>query len=461
MSVSLLSIDLGSGSGRAIVASYNNEAFSLNEVHRFPNEIIKDNNKLYWNIDYLFSNVKLSIKKAFEFEPNIESIAIDTWGCDYAWIDKNGDMLANPRSYKEEIDKSIIDKVHSIIPLDDLYQINGNAYFNFNSIYQIYKDIHIDKVIESGAAKFLFMPNLFFYLLTGEYTWEYTISSTSGLMDTRKRDWSTAIFEKLSLPENIKGGIVMPGEKKCPLKKEIFDEMGLKGNIPFVVSVAGHDTASAVVGLNITSNKAYLLNGSWSLFGIEVDEPVTDKHGVKRALVNEGSFNSSIRYMKMFLGTWLLRAIKEDYERLGQKYSYDDICEYAKKSSENAFVDIDDEFIYPDSMILLFKDRYRKKYNKEILSTEDICRLAYNSLGNLYRLAVTDIESTSNTKIDSIIVGGGGTKDDLLLQIIADSTERKIEIGITEASVLGNAIVQLYALGYTNDITNVSRVIVD
>jgi len=457
MPISLLSIDLGSGSGRAIVASYDDEDFSLNEVYRFPNELIKNGNKLSWDIDSLFSNIKLSIKKSFEFNPNIASIAIDTWGCDYTWIDKNGSVFGNPRSYREEIDKDIIDKIHSIIPLDDLYQINGNAYFNFNSIYQIYKDIHIDKVIENGAAKFLFMPNLFFYLLTGQYTWEYSISSTSGLMDVRKRDWSDTIFEKLSLPDNIKGDIVMPGDYKCLLKKEIFDDLDLKGDIPFVVSVAGHDTASAVIGLNVTPNTAYLLNGTWALFGIEVDEPVTDKDGVKRALVNEGSFNSRIRYMKMFLGTWLLRAIKEDYERLGQKYSYDDISEYAKKSNKDIFVDIDDEFVYPDSMIILFKQRYKEKYNKEISSTEDICRLAYNSLGNLYRLATIDIESTSNTKINSIILGGGGVKDDLLLQIIVDSTGKEIEIGTMEASILGNAVVQLYALGYTKDINKISR----
>lgn len=459
MSISLLSIDLGSGSGRGIVVRYDeNKRISLHEVYRFVNKVLQKEEHICWDIDYIFSNIKECIKKAFEFDSSISSVGIDNWGCDYAWLDKDGNILQNPRSYREGIDKQIIDKVHSIIDINALYQINGNAYFNFNSVYQLYKDIHVDRVLEKGGDKFLFMPNLFFYLLTGKKICEYTVASTSALMNVCDRDWSEEIFEKLGFLKDIRLDIEMPGVSKCSLKKEIIDELGINADNFLVTSVASHDTASAVIGLGIGHGQAYLLNGTWTLFGLELEEPVIGKALVNKSLVNEGSFGGRIRYMKMFLGTWLFRAIKENYEKLGKNYSYDDIENFAKNSSEEGFVYVDEAFIYPSSMIELFQSRYKEKYGKDIVSIEDISRLAYNSLGNLYKTAVGELEATSNVKIDKIILGGGGVKDELLFEIIKSSTNKEIDIGTGEASVLGNAVVQLYALGYIDDISSVSNI---
>lgn len=456
METSLLSIDLGSGSGRAIIVANNGKNFSVKEVYRFPNEVITDNGRLSWDADALFGYIKNGIRKAFEENKDIKSIGIDSWGCDYTWIDKDGAILQNPRSYREEIPQSVIDKVHSIISPADLYQIGGNAYFNFNSIYQIYYDIHVDKILEKGGVHFLQTPCLFYYLLTGQRVWEYTIASTTALLDARKRDWSNEIFEKLDLPKNIKGDITFPGRKKDILKKEICEELGIK-NAPYVSLAAGHDSASAVICLNLNEKTAYLLNGTWCLFGMEIKEPITNKEGVVKGLVNEGSFDGRIRYMKMFLGTWLIRALKDDFEKLGKNYSYNDLEKMAALSGEDGFVDIDDDFIFPKSMMELFKERYKNKYGKVIEDENNIVRLAYNTLGNLYSLAVSELEENTSNSIENIILAGGGVKDELLLKIIKTCTQRNVDIGFAEASALGNAMVQLYALGITSDLDELRK----
>ncbi|MEG0584415.1 MAG: FGGY family carbohydrate kinase, partial [Cetobacterium sp.] len=179
---SVLCFDLGASSGRAIIARYKQDNLELKEIHRFSTETLKEDKKTYWNFDHIMNEIKIGIKKALKEDNDIESIGIDTWGCDYGWIDKNGNLLRNPRSYRTEIPDKVIQEVHKKISSEKHYEICGNAYFNFNTIYQLYYDINYEKIFSKGAQEFLFIPNLIYYKLTGKKIWEYTIASTSGLL---------------------------------------------------------------------------------------------------------------------------------------------------------------------------------------------------------------------------------------------------------------------------------------
>lgn len=438
---SVLCLDLGASSGRAVIATYKNNDLELNEVHRFFTKDFKKNNIIYWDFFHILNEIKLGIKKAFEKEPNIQSLGIDTWGCDYGWLDRNGNLLRNPRSYKSPIPQKIVDEVHSKISLEDHYNICGNGHFTFNSIYQLYYDIKYENILEHGATQFLFIPNLILYYLTGEKIWEYTIASTSGLLNAKNRDWSKIIFEKLELPPDIKGNLVYPDNKHYFLKDEILKELDITKQIP-VICVPGHDSACAVVGANLNENSGYLINGTWSLLGVELSKTITNPIGLKKGLVNEGSLEKKIRFMSMMIGTLPLQYLKNQWRKQNKNIDFKDFSNLAKNSILDNHIEITEEFLSSQDIETLIKFKYFEKYQSVINSQEDILKIIYNSLGNNYKEALELIKTLSGKKIDNLVLLGGGNQDIFLVEIIKKYLNCPITLGPVEASVTGNALAQ-------------------
>lgn len=453
---SVLSFDLGASSGRAIIVNMQDYNFTLDEIHRFPNNILQCEEQIFWDFENILHEIKIGIKKALEKNPNIDSIGIDTWGCDYGWLDRDGNLLRNPRSYRTNISQEIIDEVHNKINLERLYEINGNAYFNFNSIYQIYSDINREKIFQNGGKEILFMPNLILYFLTGEKSWEYTIASTSGLLNAKERNWSQEIFEKLEIPFEIKGEISYPGEKSFYLKKEIQEELQL--DKPIKVSlIAGHDSACAVIGAPLKNKSSYLINGTWSLLGIESEEPFTDKIGIKSGIVNEGSIDKKIRFMAMIIGTWLLQKLKQEWNETGDNIGYKDFDMLVRQSNLDGEIEIDSEFIFPASMEKLICEKYEKKYKKSISKKQDILKIVYNSLGNQYKQAKDLIETLTDNKLEELVMVGGGVQDKYLIETVKRYINLPIVLGPVESSVIGNAIVQFIALKEIENIDEIRK----
>ena len=457
---SVLCFDLGASSGRAIIARYKQDNLELKEIHRFSTETLKEDKKTYWNFNHIMNEIKIGIKKALKEDNDIESIGIDTWGCDYGWIDKNGNLLRNPRSYRTEIPDKVIQEVHRKISSEKHYEICGNAYFNFNTIYQLYYDINYEKILSKGAQEFLFIPNLIYYKLTGKKIWEYTIASTSGLLDAKNKKWSNVIFDKLELPLEIKGDITYPGEFMFSLKKEIMEELKITKKIN-VTLIAGHDSACAVIGAPLGESSAYLINGTWSLLGIENDKAITDSIGYKKGLVNEGSLNKKIRFMSMMIGTWILQKLRSEWKESGENIEFKEFERLVSQSKISGEIDITEKFLTPDNMENLIKEEYLKKYKIQVEEKKDILKIAYNSLGNRYKESLDLIEKLSEKEIKNIVLLGGGNQDNFLIKTIKEYLNLPVELGPIEASVTGNALVQLMALGEIKNIDEVRKKIVE
>lgn len=456
MEKSVLCFDLGASSGRGIIVKVKERKFKLEEMHRFPNNIIQKEGDVYWDYKHLMREIKQGIKKAMEKDPAIASIGIDTWGCDYGWLKEDGELLREPRCYRSEIPQELIDEVHAHIPLERLYSINGNAYFNFNSIYQIYHDIKNEKILEQGAKELLFMPNLIFYHLTGFKTWEYSIASTSGLLDARNRDWSEEIFEKLGLRREIVGEIYHPSTFSHKLSDEIKRELGIERDIQISL-IAGHDSACAVIGAPLKDKSGYLINGTWSLLGVENEEPITDPVGIEKGIVNEGSVNKRIRLMNMVIGMWTLQRLKKEWNEEGMEIGFENFQTMAKSSDETGYLEIDSDFTYPESMERLIVEKFERKYGRRLSTKEEILKVAYNSMGNRYAEAVKLIENLSSRKIEELVLVGGGIQDGFLVDTVSKFTELPIVLGPVEASVVGNAIMQFATVGTERNIDKIKE----
>lgn len=446
MKTSVLSFDIGASSGRGILVTYEKNKFHMEEIHRFTNPIISKQDNFYWNVEHLLKEIKSGIKKAYVQNGDFKSLGIDTWGCDYGWIDENGKLIGNPRCYRSDLGEELIQQVHKKLPLEDLYSINGNAFFPFNSIYQIYNDIYIDKVLEKGGKELLFMPNLLMYMLTGKKSWEYTIASTTGLMDAKERKWSDNIFKTLDIPRSILGDISHPMEQEYSIKSEILEELGIESDIK-VTEVATHDSASAVIGAALGEKSAYLINGTWSLLGIESSEPIINSDGVKKGLVNEGSSDKKIRFLNLIIGTWLFQKLKEEWNKGEEKYDYSDFSRLGRESIKEEFIEITNEFISPANMEELIKEKYKEKYKETLEGKKEVLRVVYNTLANQYMESLNLIEEYSGINLEEIVMVGGGTQDDFLVDSVKKYTGKQIKLGPIEASALGNAVCQLVKAG--------------
>ena len=450
----VLAFDFGASSGRAILGIYENGKLTLEEVHRFPNDPVMVNGTFFWDILRLFHEIKQGILKCVALGHNdISSIGIDTWGVDFGLLDENGYLLENPIHYRDKRTDGIMGKTFEKCSEIYIYEKTGIQFMPFNTIFQLNSlKLNRPEILER-ADTLLFAPDLLSYFLTGEKNAEYTIASTSQLLNAEKRDWDWDIIETLGFKKSMFPKIINPGTVRGQLTVEIAEELGV-GRID-VIACASHDTASAVVSAPITKDEksCYISCGTWSLLGAELNEPLINEQSFKQNFTNEGGFNNTIRFLKNISGLWLLQETRRQWNREGNNISFKDIDKMLEtEHSSDIYIDPDFvDFATPGNMPAKI-NAFLKKSGQKLPETKGqmaICIL--ESLAMAYKYYITTLEKILNTPIDTVHLIGGGVKDKNLCQFTANVTGKKVTAGPIEATAIGNITIQLIGKGQLPD----------
>ena len=457
-----LAFDFGASSGRAMLAVLENGKLTLEEKHRFANEPVTVNGGFYWDVLRLFHEIKQGILKCVNSgDADIDAIGIDTWGVDYGYLDKNGELLGNPRHYRDTRTNGMFEKAFEIVPKDEIFKNTAIAFNLFNSLYQLLSERLNDSPLLKEAKTLLFMPDLFNYFLTGVKKTEYTVASTSQMFDSVNHKWAYGMLDKMQIPTDILTDVIYPGEVIGRLKPELSEELGI-GAVP-VVSVASHDTGSAVASVPVTDTKdfVYISSGTWSLMGVELDKPIISKQAMDYNFTNEGGVNKTIRFLKNIMGLWLVQECKRQWEREGENLSFAELESQANAATPFAsFIDPDDTaFLAPGNMPKRICE-YCKKTGQKVPETKGgIVRCIAESLAFKYRYTIEGIEQVTSKKYDSVHIVGGGIKDKMLCRFTANATNRRVEAGPVEATSIGNVVVQAMAMGAIKDLDEARAVV--
>jgi len=449
-----LAIDLGASGGRHILGSVEDEKLCLQEVYRFNNAPVKKDNSLLWDTDLIYGEILAGLKACSQCikekypggvlrsNGTLRSVGIDTWGVDYVLLDKDGNVIKPVFAYRDSRTEAFLNTPMSF---EDRYRITGIANQPFNSIYQLLADKASGRL--DKAEHMLQLPEYFSQLLTGnlcgkQYS-EYTMASTTALLDAKKKVWAEEIFNKLGLPLKIIKPIREPPYEIGRLCEELQDTVGMNTN---VVMVASHDTASAVA--TVKKGSLYISSGTWSLLGVTGD-PVLSDEARKADYTNEGAHNGSIRFLKNIIGLWVIQSVRHE---LKDAYSFAELENMARETEKTApedwAIDINlPQFLAPESMITEIKNEYRRLGKKVPESPAELAFSVYTSLAQCYKTAIGDLERITGKKYPSISIIGGGSKDAYLNTLTAKYTGKTVFAGPAEATAVGNILLQMQAAG--------------
>ena len=434
-----IAADFGAGSGRVIVGTPSAEGIQLEEIHRFENNQKMIDGHLRWDFNALFNELKTGLKKAFaKYGDEIESIGIDTWGVDYGLLDKDGKLISTPVCYRDDRTKGMLELAFQKLPKEEFFQHAANQFMEINTAFQLLSSV---SELES-ADKLLFMPDLFNYFLTGKCCNEFTISSTSQLLNSLTHQWDDVIFDRLGLPKRLMQEIVYPGTVIGRLTDELAEELGGNAN---VVAVGSHDTASAVASISDASEDwAFISSGTWSLMGTPTKEPIISQEAFDAAFTNEGMTDGRIRFLKNITGLWLIQQLVKEWEQDGYKCDYSELVKEAEQSTLSSYFDVDDAvFMNPEKMSEAITS-YLKERNEIVPVTKgDFMRCICISLAKKYAEVKTQMERCTNKKINKIYIVGGGSRNQLLNRLTAEFTGCEVVKGEVEATAMGNILVQL------------------
>lgn len=457
--VSFLAIDLGATSGRAILGTIENDRLELKEMRRFPNPIIDINGHLYWDLLSLYNQIIESLKEIGSLDIPIQSIGIDTWGVDFVCFGKDGEALRMPYSYRDPHTVGAPEKFFGKMPKEELYKKTGIQIMNFNSLFQLFT------LRENGCStypvtdKILFMPDALSYLLTGKMVTEYTIASTSQMINPYDRKFDTSILNAVGLSEDHFAPIVFSGTEIGKLSESVKRQTNA-GDIP-VIAVAGHDTGSAVLATPAKNeNFAYLSSGTWSLMGIESKEPVINEDTFALNFTNEGGADGSIRLLKNICGMWLIEQCKKEWDK-EQPVTYGEIVSAAGQSTPfQCFINPDSPcFASPVSMVEAIRN-YCRQTDQPVPSTMgEIARCIYESLAYRYKQTLQKLQSLADFPIETLHIIGGGSKNNMLNTFTANAIGITVTSGPSEATAIGNILMQAKAVGLMNDKDDMRRIV--
>lgn len=453
--IKLLACDLGASSGRSILGNFDGKKLSLELIHKFNNNGVYLNNNFHWDTLKQFVEIKNGIKKSLsKTKHSLDSIGIDTWGVDYGLLDNTGTLMSVPFHYRDQRTDKILNEVFKNISKQELYSETGIQIMKVNTIFQLYSELKERPWLLENAKDLLFTPDLLNYFLTGNKFNESTIASTSQLLNPLQRKWSSKIFASLNFPKSIMQQIVIPGQKIGYIKNRIKAEFAVQKDIP-IIAVGSHDTASAIAATPIEDkNSAFLSSGTWSLLGIELDNPIISAATMEKNFTNELGVGDKITFLKNLTGLWLIQECKRSWKREGKDLSYSDINRAASKAKPFKYhINTEDPcFIKPDDMPAAIR-AYCRKTNQYLPEYPgEIARGIYESLAQKYKEVIQELENITDRKIETINVVGGGIKSELLCQYTANITKRRVAAGPAEATAIGNILTQLIALEEIKDL---------
>jgi rhamnulokinase len=447
-----LAFDLGAESGRAMAGSLSGGRLSVEELHRFPNTPVRDGDALYWDTERLWHEILSGIRVAVERKLEFQGVGIDTWGVDYGLLDADGKLVEKPRHYRDARTNGVMEKLFACVPREEVFGYTGIQFMQINTLYQWYAAKLSGGPGLADARQLLNIPDLFNYWLTGVARSEATIASTTQFFNPVSMTWASELLGRLDLPTEILRPVVPPGT--------LLGKMTQPPGWP-VYATAGHDTASAVAAVPAASGRdwCYISSGTWSLMGLEMDRPVIDAQSLALGVTNEVGVGGTVRLLKNNAGLWLLQECRRAWAAEGTEYSYEQLTRMAAEARPFAATIDPDAFLEPGDMPRKIAEHCRKRGQNPPLTHAEFARTILESLAIRYRQVLESLEKLAGRKIEVIHIVGGGSRNAVLNQMVADSTGRVVIAGPSEATAIGNILVQAIGAGELGGLADVRAVV--
>lgn len=447
----VIAVDLGASSGRVICVTYDGKHLELEEIYRFPNEGIHVGERFYTDILHLYHEIILGLQEVWKQGKRPLSVGIDSWGVDFAVLDKEGELLGNPCHYRDGQAAGMIGKAEKIFGKQGLFFLTGIQDMWFNTVYQ-FLGLHARKPdFFEKAEKFLMLPDVLGYFLTGRKCSEYTAVSTTQMYDVGRKQWSDTISYELGLRKNQFPEVVMTGSLKGKLRQEVKKWIGVpKEEDPELVAIAEHDSASAAFAVPAGEEHYIFINsGTWSIIGMVLDEPVITTKVYEKGYSNEGAAFGKIKLVKSIMGMWLIQELRKSWEKRRMQADYGFLISKAQSAELfSCLIDADDDlFAAPVDMEEAINVYCECTGQKQPDGQGAYYRAVMESLALKYREAVSDLEQIVGENVDTLYLLGGAVQDQMFCQFIANATGKKVSAGPVEATAVGNALVQFKALG--------------
>jgi rhamnulokinase len=444
----VLAIDIGAESGRVMGIHFDGKKLELEELHRFPNPTVSIRGTLHWDILGLWRDIQAGIEKGKILEP--VSVGLDTWGVDFALLDAQGILLGNPVHYRDNRTEGMLEKAFSKVSREEIFAQTGIQFLSINTLYQMLSLVEARSPQLSIADTFLTIPDLLNYWLTGTKVCEFSNATTTQMFNPTTGGWATSILEKFTIPTHIFPEIVRPGTR-----------LGTYASLT-VIAPACHDTGSAVAAVPAkNADFAYISSGTWSLVGLEEDHPIINQAALAANVTNEGGVYGTYRLLKNVMGLWIFQQCRATWEKEGTALSYDALVEMALTAEPlTAFVNPDDlAFLSPGDHPRRIREMCQKSGQPVPETRGAIARLVLESLALAYRRVIEQLAAVSGQEVKVIHIVGGGSQNALLNQMTADATGIPVIAGPSEATVIGNALVQFIALGELGDIQEARQIV--
>lgn len=443
-----LAVDLGAESGRTIVGRFDGEKLQLEETHRFPNGPVRVLDTLHWPILRLWQEIKNGISASVQAAGVPRSIGVDTWGVDFGLVFHDGSLAGIPVHYRDVRTDGMMERAFQTVPKADIYNETGLQFMKFNTLFQLLAAKEKAAPPLDQVDKMLLIPDLFNFFLTGQKAAEYTIASTTQMINASSKTWATGMLQRFGIPQSILPDIVQTGSKLGKVLSSVADETGAAG--VEVIATASHDTAAAVASVPAKGNDwCYISSGTWSLMGAELKAPAITEATLAANFTNEGGIDGTIRFLKNIMGLWLVQQCRRSFEKSGKTFDYATLTRLAAEAP--AFASIinpdRDEFINPEDMPSAIAE-FCKQTQQPVPNSEGAyIRCCLESLALKYRRTMEQISEATGTTIRTIHIVGGGSQNELLCQMTADCCQCAVVTGPIEATAMGNCLVQAIACG--------------
>ncbi len=450
-SANFVAADLGASSGRLMVGQWDGRIFSLRQLHRFQNAGVSARGDLYWNALGIWSHIQEGLGKyCSHFSDPPQGIGVDAWGVDFALLDRAGRLLGNPRNYRDSRTDGMPELAFQKVDEGRLFSQTGVQTMQINTLFQLYSMAHSGDPQLEAAEALLMIPDLFLYFLCGERSMEYSEATTTQMYSPASGDWAREMLGALGIPLKILSAVVEPGTILGPVRADVLRDARLGNRFP-AIAIASHDTASAVAAIpNMDRSSAFISSGTWSLMGIEVDEPVTSSDALRLGLTNEGGAAGSILLMRNLTGLWIIQECLRQWEKDGLQSGWEGIISAAAQAQScGSYFDPNaKQFQHPGDMPKFIHDYCVATGQQPPRTVGETARCTFESLSLSYRSVLESIELVTGRHLETIRVVGGGSLNAFLCQMIADACDRPVISGPVEASAFGNVMLQAVATGH-------------
>ena len=463
-----LAFDIGASSGRAIVGTLNDNNLALDEIYRFPNRGIRKDDSFLWNILGIYNEILNGLKKyVTKYGNHLDGIGIDTWGVDFVLLDKNDELVGPSYHYRDSRTKGMLNYMFDKVSKEEIFNSTGIQFMELNSSTQLYSLIYNKSPKLAISETFLMIPDYLNYLLCGKKCSEYSIATTTQLINPNTLDWSQKLIEKLGLELKLFQKIIPSGTVIGKLREDVAKKVGLKKDTN-IITPACHDTGSAIAAVPVEMSKykrkewGYLSSGTWSLLGVELNKPIINTKSLELNFTNEGGVENTIRFLKNVTALWIIQECKKEWEKQSLEISWEQITSSAAEAKHfQCFLNPDDPLFHnPPDMIKAIQQFCERSDQIPPKTIGDISRVIFESLAFRYKQVINSMEKITNKKVELLFIIGGGSSNQLLNQFTANSLNIPIKAGPVEATAIGNILMQAKAIGTVKRLDEIRNIVI-